>query len=163
MLQSITEQNYADANQILQGIASFQNKYGGDLIPSDTKRNIEILYNKINPFKRVFPFYLTFGFLLLVVLFINIFRQKPLSKIIRYVFYGIIILGFAMHTTGLITRWYISGHAPWSNGFESIVYVAWAVMLAGLIFGRKYPMVIGTAAFIIGYRAFCRAFELDES
>ncbi len=154
LLQSITEQNYSDANQILQGITSFQNKYGGDLIPSDSKRNIEILYNKINPFKRVFPFYLTFGFLLLVVLFINIFRQKPLSKIIRYVFYGVIILGFLTHTTGLITRWYISGHAPWSNGFESIVYIAWAIMLAGLIFGRKYPIVIGTAAFLSGIALF---------
>ncbi len=154
MLQSITENNYADADQILQGITSFQNKFGGDLIPSDTKRNIEILYNKVNPFKRVFPFYLTFGFLLLLILFINIFRQKPLSKIVRYAFYSVIILGFVMHTTGLIVRWYISGHAPWSNGFESIVYVAWAVMLAGLIFGRKYPMVVGTAAFLSGIALF---------
>ena len=154
MLQNIAQQNYADANQLINGIMSFQHKYGGDLIPSESKQSVEILYNKINPFKRVFPFYLMFGFFLLLVLFVNIFRQKPLSKILRYGFYAVIILLFLMHTTGLVVRWYISGHAPWSNGFESIVYIAWAVMLAGLIFGRKYPMVIGTAAFLSGIALF---------
>ncbi len=154
LVQSIAGQQYADAQQIVQAIAAFQNKYGGDLIPSQTKKNIEILYNKVNPFKRIFPFYLTFGFLLLVVLFINIFRQKPLHKVIRYTFTGIIFIGFLLHTVGLIVRCYISGHAPWSNGYESVVYVAWAAMLAGLIFGRKYPMVVGTAAFLSGIALF---------
>ncbi len=154
MLQTITEQNYADANQIIQGIRSFQNKFGGELIPSETKQNVEILYNKINPFKRIFPYYLMFGFFLLFVLFVNIFRQKPLSKYLRYTFFGLIILLFLVHSAGLAVRWYISGHAPWSNGFESIVYIAWAIMLAGLLFGRKYPMVVGTAAFLSGIALF---------
>ena len=154
LLQSIAQQNNADAQQILRAIANFQQKHGGDLIPSDTKKNVEILYNKVNPFKRVFPFYLTFGFLLLLALFINIFRQKPLPKALQITFYAIIFLGFLMHTAGLVVRWYISGHAPWSNGFESVVYVAWAVMLAGFVFGRKYPMVVGTAAFLSGIALF---------
>jgi cytochrome c-type biogenesis protein CcsB len=140
--------------QILQAVANFQVKYGGDLIPSQTKKNIEILYNKVNPFKTIFPYYLMFGFLLLTVLFINIFRQKQLPKFLRITFFGIIFLLFLVHTFGLALRWYISGHAPWSNGFESLVYVAWAVMFAGFVFGRKYPMVVGTAAFLTGIALF---------
>ncbi len=154
LLQSIAEQNNADAKQIVQALANFQVKYGGDLIPPQTKKNIEILYNKVNPFKRIFPFYLMFGFLLLTVLFINIFRQKQLPKFLRITFFGIIFLLFLVHTFGLALRWYISGHAPWSNGFESLVYVAWAVMFAGFVFGRKYPMVVGTAAFLTGIALF---------
>jgi cytochrome c-type biogenesis protein CcsB len=154
LLQTIAEQNVVDANQILQAVANFQVKYGGDLIPTQTKRDIEIMYNKVNPFKRIFPFYLLFGFFLLFVLFVNIFRQKPLPKFLRITFFGLIFIGFLMHTMGLAIRWYISGHAPWSNGFESLVYVAWAIMLAGFIFGRKYPMVVGTAAFLSGIALF---------
>ncbi len=154
LLQTIAEQNVVDANQILQAIANFQVKYGGDLIPSQTKRDIEIMYNKVNPFKRIFPFYLLFGISLLFVLFVNIFRQKPLPKFLHITFFGLIFIGFLMHTLGLAVRWYISGHAPWSNGFESLVYVAWAIMLAGFIFGRKYPMVVGTAAFLSGIALF---------
>jgi cytochrome c-type biogenesis protein CcsB len=154
LLQTIAEQNYTDANQIILAVENFQNKYGGELIPSQTKKDIEILYNKVNPFERVFPYYLMFGFLLLLVLFINIFRQKQLPKFLRVTFFGIIFLLFLVHTGGLILRWYISGHAPWSNGYESVVYVAWAIMLAGFIFGRKYPMVVGTAAFLSGITLF---------
>ena len=154
LLQSVAEQNNTDGIQVLKAIENFQVKYGGDLIPSESKGNIEILYNKINPFKRIFPFYLLFGFLLLFVLFVNIFRQKPLPRWIKFSFFGLILAAFLVHTAGLIVRWYISGHAPWSNGFESVVYVAWAAMLAGLIFGRKYIMVVGTAAFLSGIALF---------
>ena len=163
MLQSIAQQNNADAQQVLRAIVNFQQKYGGDLIPSDTKKNIEILYNKINPFKRVFPFYLAFGFLLLLALFINIFRQKPLPKVLRVTFYVIIFLGFLMHTVGLAVRWYISGHAPWSNGFESVVYVAWAVMLAGFIFWSEISDGSGDRSFSLRYCTLCGPSKLDES
>lgn len=154
LLQTISEQNYTDANQILAAIENFQVKYGSEIIPSETKKNVEIFYNKVNPFKRIFPFYLLFGFFLLLILFINIFRQKQLSKYLRFTFSGLIFLLFFVHTAGIILRWYISGRAPWSNGFESVVYVAWAVMLAGFVFGRKYPMVIGTASFLSGIALF---------
>lgn len=154
LLQSIAEKKHGDAVQILQAVGNFQEKYGSYLLPSETKKDIEIFYNDVNPFKRIFPFYLLFGFLLLLVLFVNIFRQKQLPKFLRFTFFGFIFLLFLIHTAGLALRWYISGHAPWSNGYESVVYVAWAAMLAGLIFGRKYPMVVGTAAFLSGIALF---------
>jgi cytochrome c-type biogenesis protein CcsB len=154
LLQSIAEKNNTDAIQVLQAVSNFQVKYGGELIPSQTKKDIEIMYNKVNPFKRIFPFYLLFGIFLLIVLFVNIFRNKPLPKFLRISFFGLIFILFLVHTVGLATRWYISGHAPWSNGFESVVYVAWATMLAGFIFGRKYPLVVATAAFLSGISLF---------
>ena len=154
LLQSIDENNTGSSLQVLGGIENFQQKFGAELLPSETKKDIEILYNKVNPFERVFPFYLLFGFLLLFVLLVNIFRLKPLPRWLKITFSGLIVLLFLIHTVGLIARWYISGHAPWSNGYESVVYVAWAAMLAGLIFGRKYPMVIGTAAFLSGISLF---------
>ncbi len=154
LLQSVAEQKSTGSVQVLQAIANFQQKYGAGLLPSDSKKSVEILYNKVNPFKRIFPFYLLFGFLLLFVLFVNIFRQKQLPRFLRVSFFGLISVAFLLHTVGLILRWYIAGHAPWSNGFESIVYVAWAVMLAGFIFGRKYPMVIGISAFLAGIALF---------
>ena len=154
LLQFITENNTGDAVQVLQALNNFQVKYGADLLPGKNKKNAEILFNKVNPFKRIFPFYLLFGFLLLFILFVNIFRQKPLPHILRFTFLGLIVLLFLVHTAGLVLRWYISGHAPWSNGYESVVYVAWAAMLAGIIFGRKYPMVVGTASFLSGIALF---------
>src|SRR5690606_6402661 len=44
---------------------------------------------------------------------------------------------FFMHTFGLGLRWYVSGRAPWSNGYESMIYIGWTTVLAGLVFSRK--------------------------
>ncbi len=154
LMQSIQNGNTSEALDVLNAVDNFQQKYGGDLLPGQAKKDAEILYNKVNPFERIFPYYLLFGFLLLVVLLANIFRQKPLPVFLRKSFYFAIVLLFVVHTAGIIVRWYISGRAPWSNGYESVVYVAWAAMLAGILFGRKYPMVIATAAFLSGVSLF---------
>jgi cytochrome c-type biogenesis protein CcsB len=152
--ESLSGKGDVNGRQILASIAAYQAKFGASYLPTETKKNVEIFYNSVNPFKRVFPFYLLVGFALLSVLFVNIFRHKTMGRKVRIVFISLIAVGFLFHTAGLALRWYISGHAPWSNGYESMVYVAWASMLAGLIFGRKYPMVIGTAAMLAGITLF---------
>lgn len=152
--ESLTSDTDIQPLQIMTTISGFQTKFGTGILPGSAKKSLEITYNKIQPFKRVFPLYLGLGFILLVILFVNIFRQKPINKQVKRVFTILIVLGFLFHTGGLILRWYISGHAPWSNGYESMVYVAWAAMLSGIVFGRKYPMVLGTAAFLSGITLF---------
>ncbi len=148
--ESINGESGVKGRQILAAIATYQTKYGSDYLPTETHKKTEAFYNSVNPFKRVFPLYLMVGFILLIVLFVNIFRQKTMGPKIRIAFTTVIGLGFLIHTAGLALRWYIAGHAPWSNGYESMVYVAWASMLAGLIFGRKYPFVLATGAMLSG-------------
>jgi cytochrome c-type biogenesis protein CcsB len=53
-----------------------------------------------------------------------------------------------MHTGGLIARWFVSGHAPWSNAYESMIYVAWATMLFGFLFGKNSTLTIAATAFL---------------
>ncbi|MDD4108662.1 MAG: cytochrome c biogenesis protein ResB, partial [Prolixibacteraceae bacterium] len=154
LVNSIIQKNSEESLSIIEAIDNFQNCYGGDLLPAETKKSVEIFYNKANPFERIFPFYLMTGFLLLFILFVNIFRSENLPGYFNRTLLIVGIIIFSIHTAGLIMRWYIAGHAPWSNGYESIVYVAWASMLAGLLFGRKYPMVVGTAAFLSGVSLF---------
>lgn len=65
-----------------------------------------------------------------------------------YFFKGVIIIFFLWHTAGLAMRWYISGHAPWSDAYESILYVSWATMGMGLLLGRKSELTISASAFV---------------
>jgi len=55
---------------------------------------------------------------------------------------------FLVMTAALVLRWYISGHAPWSNAYESVIYVSWATMFFGLAFGRKSDLTIAATAFV---------------
>ena len=148
--ESISGMGDISAVQIVASIAAYQQKFGSSYLPSENHKKTEMFYNKVNPFKRVFALYLSVSFIMLIVLFVNIFRQKPLSSILHIAFLSVIGIGFLIHTAGLAMRWYIAGHAPWSNGYESMVYIAWATMLAGIIFGRKYPFVIATGTMLAG-------------
>lgn len=55
---------------------------------------------------------------------------------------------FVFQTAGFIARWYISGHAPMSNGYESMIYISWAAMLAGFIFVRKSPIALAATSIL---------------
>ncbi len=141
--------NYTDVDKLLEGIKRNQQKLGSEVMLSDKKINTEVLYNKYDIFKKLFAWYLYAATLLFVVLIFQIFQEKNklvtgLVKVFKVVVLGLFIL----HTAGLIVRWYISGHAPWSNAYESMIYVAWATMLFGLVFGRKSELTIASTAFV---------------
>jgi len=53
-----------------------------------------------------------------------------------------------VHTLGLGARWYISGHAPWSNGYEAMLFVAWASVLMGFVFARTNKMTLAASAIL---------------
>ncbi|MBT3919223.1 MAG: cytochrome c biogenesis protein CcsA, partial [Flavobacteriaceae bacterium] len=58
-------------------------------------------------------------------------------KRIYIIVFSLVLIGFTLHTIGLGLRWYVSGRAPWSNGYESMIYIAWTSTLAGILFTRK--------------------------
>src|SRR6056297_1482945 len=88
------------------------------------------------------------GALLFFVLIAKIFKERKVLDAFAYLLKGTIIIFFVWHTIGLILRWYISGHAPWSDAYESILYVAWATMGIGLALGRKSELTIASSTFV---------------
>ena len=132
--------NYKD--NILTTIKNYQNQGAGSLYPGKVKISLEILYYKLDLFERLFPFYLFLGLILLIIMVLKILYANLKTGLITKIIVGLLILCFTGQTSGLALRWYISGHAPWSNGFESMIYIAWVTMLAGFIFARKTPIII---------------------
>lgn len=140
--------SYKEADFYLSGISKFQHKYGKKVMPSEERITSEITYNKYDIFKKLYYLYMLSGVLMLLFTIVNIFFEK---KAIRYVinaFHVLIGCFFLLHTTGLAARWYISGHAPWSDAYESMIYVAWATMFFTLIFSRKSKLTIAAGTFV---------------
>lgn len=46
--------------------------------------------------------------------------------------------GLALHTAALILRTVVSGHAPFTNMYESLSFLAWASVLALIVLDRKF-------------------------
>ena len=140
--------DYSQSLELLESIKGYQTKYGKDVMPSDSKISSEIIYNKADIFNRLYKWYLMFGLSLLLILILQIFNDNRFYKIlIKFIKYTIYIL-FALNTLGLAARWYIAGHAPWSDAYESILFVAWATVIFGIIFGRKSYFTLASATFV---------------
>jgi cytochrome c-type biogenesis protein CcsB len=148
-LSNATSSNdYKSADELLESINGFQKKFGSKVLPSEEKISLEILYNKYDVFKKLPYWYLTAAILMLLLTIVNIFKERKVLTISINAMHVIIGLLFGLHTAGLIARWYISGHAPWSNAYESIIYVAWATMFFGLAFDRKSKLTVASSAFV---------------
>ena len=121
-----------------------QNQQSDNLLPGESKKMMELRYNKIRIFPILAKIYGLFGLILITLQFLIIFRPK---KFYHWLFrVGVIHLAvaFLVHTLALAARWYISGHAPMSNGYESMIFVSWVTLLAGLIFVKRsgYAMAL---------------------
>jgi len=140
--------NWSKPEEFLGYIKKYQNNYGADIIPSKTKISLEILYNEWNIFGKMAKIYALLGFILLVFHFMLIF--KPATRFGRLIDGAslLIFLAFLLYTVGLIIRWYIAGHAPWSNGYETMIYVGWATSLSGFIFMRKSPITLAVTTLL---------------
>jgi len=134
---AIDHNNWTIPNQMIEEVHLYQQNNGGDILPSDSKIKAEMFLNKLNVFDRLGKIYALLGLAFLGLLFISVFKPGISLKWPFNITFGILAISFGLHVLGLGLRWYVSGRAPWSNGYESMIYIAFTTTLAGLIFSRK--------------------------
>ncbi len=147
---ALIDGNWTRADKALDVIKSYQQFYGAAIIPSKNKIRAELMMNRYKPFESLVPLYFGVGFILLFLSIFHIIKPKFNLKWPVRISMGLLIAGFLVHTAGLGLRWYISGHAPWSNGYESMLYIAWATLLAGFIFSRHSPITLAATGILSG-------------
>jgi cytochrome c-type biogenesis protein CcsB len=135
--KGLHESDWAPAGRLLDDLSRHQRQYGGAVFPSEAKVKAELLLNRMNVFSRLGKLYGLLGLLFLGLLFTSVFKPGLNLAIPARVVFGLFLAGFLLHAFGLGLRWYVSGRAPWSNGYESMIYIAFTTVLAGVIFGRK--------------------------
>jgi cytochrome c-type biogenesis protein CcsB len=141
-LDAMQQGDYMASNLYVSQLAA--NQETEEVLPPESKKKIEILYNRFEILSFLGRIYGLFGLILLTLQFLIIFKPR---KVYNWLFkVGVIHLAvaFVIHTLTLVGRWYISGHAPMSNGYESMIFVSWVTLLAGLIFVKRsgYAMAL---------------------
>ena len=135
LMVSTISKDWSWCDTLLNTIKDYQNEHGKNLIQSKFKINLELLYNRIDVFSLLFKWYFFTGLLMLIFCIISIFKNhsKFLLHSIKFLKY-IILLGWGLHTLGLISRWIISNHAPWTNGYEANDLYCGATIIAWYYF-----------------------------
>ncbi|GAA4835825.1 cytochrome c biogenesis protein [Algivirga pacifica] len=138
------------ANSKLTYLKTFQEVMGEKLIPDPNRLKAELLYNQLNIYNRLFPVYWLLGITLLVLAILKRFYfGKWLKWVFRLALLGV-WLGFIAQTVNMGLRWYAGGYPPWSNGYEMLILVSWALLLFGFLFQRRSDFIIPVVALFTG-------------
>jgi cytochrome c-type biogenesis protein CcsB len=140
--------NLTNIGRVTESITMYQKRFSQYALPSESRTNAELLYYKFGIFERLFPIYATIGLAMLIGLIIMVIKGKKGTSLFVRVLGWLLFAGFLFHTLGLGLRWYIAGHAPMSNGYESMIFISWATLLAGFIFSRKSAFALSAAAIL---------------
>lgn len=140
--------DYTEADKLLAAFKKNQENHGSEVLPSENKIKAEVFYNKADIYNKLYKYYALIGLLMFTLLVFQIIKDRKALRFSIRALKGIILVLFTVHTLGLALRWYISGHAPWSDAYESILYVSWATLGMGLLFIRKSDMTIAAATFV---------------
>ena len=140
--------DYSKPNQYIESIKSFQKKFGSKVLPTEEKIKAEIALNKYDIFRTLYRYYGLIGLLMMIFVIARIFKDSVVIRGVINSAIGIIIILFIAHTAGLIIRWYVSGHAPWSDAYETMIYVAWMTLAIGLAFGKRSNLTIAATTFV---------------
>lgn len=152
--EGLEKGNWKTGNEAINEIKEYQRSNGAAIYPSAIRIEMELLYNKLSVFEKLVPVYLTAGLVLLLLIFVRLFKPTLNLTLANRVVLGVLVLGFLAHTANLGLRWYISGHAPWSDGYESMIYIAWTIILAGILFARQSEFAIASTGILSGITLF---------
>jgi len=145
--------DWSKPNEALDMISTYQTEKNNVPEFNKEKIRIELKYNKLDFFRWCKIGYLSLGGLLLLFSFSLFFGKKSHTKctkwIIRLLGIGVLII-FHLQMLGMIMRWKIGGFAPWSNSYETMIYLAWATIFAGLLFSRRSPITFSLATLFAG-------------
>ena len=145
LTESIVTGQRQRAYEIIAKIKLFQREMIGDYLPSETVTRAEIFYNSINTLRWPVFLSLTLSLLMCVLMF---FRYRSRS---RYLFV-IYPLSLVICLTLLLSlRWWVSGHVPVSNGYETMQFMAWAMLIITLVLQRRFAIISGLGTLIASF------------
>ncbi len=148
--KAVMTDDWKPADDVLGMITTYQQSKSQVGEIDTEKLEAEIKYNQFRIFAKCKLAYLITGGLLLVSGFFVGNATARAFRIIRFLLCLGIAGAFLVHLAGIVLRWYIGGYAPFSNAYETMVYVSWVTVLAGWCFVRHSSFTLALSALFGG-------------
>lgn len=153
--------SYGNVDKILDKMLKYQQLNGGSSLPSAAQVKAERIYNAI-PFATIlFMVNLTLGVVLLIIGLIRLIRpvktdkpDRPDKALLRAVpVVGGALLGLSLLalTAFIALRWIVGGRVPMANGYETMLLLAWFVMVLALVAARRFRIALPFGFLMSGF------------
>ena len=147
LTESIVTGQHERSLEIIAKIKLFQRDMIGNLLPGESMTSTEIFYNTLRSHKWPVFLALTISLLLCILM---LFKKEH-----SFILYALMIsfnsLLFIYVTLQLGLRWWLSGHLPVSNGHETMLFMAWVMILLSFLFRRKFPITLGFGPLVASF------------
>ena len=140
--------DWAAMNTVLDRLMRYQSTHAAGVLPTDTQLRAERLYNNV-PFATIlFMLNLGFGLIALAHLMARITgfcergAGRRLHRFLSIAEPAVLFGSFAALTLCEILRWIIARKIPLANGYETMLLIAWFVMLLSLATFRRFGIML---------------------
>jgi len=153
LTQAVVNSDQLQFNYIIDKLQKYQKKEGGISCLTETKVDIETCYNRFPFTTLLYRLNLTLGIVALTVCFVRLLRQQQtvVDKKLFLLFLILLIGSFFILSSEMGMRMYISGRLPMSNGYETMIFLAWLVMLTAIIFCHKMMFIVPFGLLLSGF------------
>ncbi len=153
LYEYVLAEDWNSVDAMLDKMIAYQQKYGGTSLPTTTQLWAEHTYNAV-PFATIlFMVNLTMALLCLFFVGGKKYGAGGMKKVDGKRHWSFSLLGgrkgglvlflsFLALTFCLALRWIISGTVPMSNGYETMLFMAWVIMLVTLLMCRRFPIML---------------------
>lgn len=128
----------------------YQEVSAGNSMPTATQYKAERINNAVPFATMLFMVNLTLGFMALFYVIYRMTRERDV-RLLDISFPILLLLSFLTLTLALALRWIISGNIPMSNGYETMLTVAWMVQLLSLLTMRRFRIVLVFGFLLSGF------------
>lgn len=139
LAESIITGDKARALDIAKKIYNYQHVRAKEVMPSKASVGCEIFYNTLNTQRWPVMLYLVVA-LAVVIMSLSMVGDKYKKIVSRATLVLPVVM--LLHTTVLLAlRWFVSGHLPMSNGYETMQFLSWATLLVTLSMRRRFEPI----------------------
>lgn len=140
--EQLVKRDWDEAIRLLDKIRQYQVQEVADDAPTEWLFRAEKLYNNTNINRPLAMSAVSIGIVLFLLFTLLRERSSLLWKVIRRTLYALLCGVLIYLSIHIILRWFISGHVPLSNGFETMQFMAWCSVVVSLCAAGRYRMAL---------------------
>lgn len=142
MGELVARRDWEGVKNVLRKLQEWQRQRAGDTLPSPSRLRAEILCNRTDYTLPAMAVLLLTGLAGFAAACRSTIRRRPTGRTWRAVCLTAAAAGFVYLSFRLALRAYVCGHAPMSNGYETMQFMAWCTLLPAAALSRRMPLLL---------------------
>ena len=136
LVKQILVDDNAGARFMIAKIKLYQKEKAGEAMPSRSAIRAEVLYNRLQSAGMTVYILLALSFL--SALSSLVMKRKRWHGVLLMVFITVMAAYLSLL---LVLRWWVSGHVPLGNGYETMLFLAWTMTILTLALMRRISLL----------------------